>query len=143
MGTRKFRDPAVLDRMLQDYATSGLSTKALGRKYGCDHTSILYMAKKHNVQRGVPVRIDLKIRPTELPKPKPVEPPRPKAHDYERITKRDHIINEPINAGKTYAEYLRDYERRMRPIRREALRRARETIKHSRSLYTSGRATSD
>jgi hypothetical protein len=132
MGTRKFRDPAILQQMLQDYATSGLSSVALGRKYGCDHTSILYMAKKHNVRRGVPVRIDLKVRPVKLLKSKPV--PSPKVHHYERIHKYDHIIDEPINAGKTYAEYLAEYERRMRPIRKEAMRRAKQTLQTHLSI---------
>jgi hypothetical protein len=137
MGTKKFRDPAILEQMSQDYISSGLTTAALGRKYGCDHTSILFQVKKHKVQRGVPLQKPIREKSVEPPPPPKYERLVPKVHKY------DHIFDEPINRGKaSYAEYLAEYERRMRPIRREAMRRARETIKHPRSFYTSGRATS-
>jgi hypothetical protein len=137
-GNAKFKDPAILQQMLQDYISSGLSTEALARKYGGDHTSILFQVKKHKVQRGVPLQKPIREKPVAPPLPPKYERLVPKVHKYQ------HIFDEPINRGKaSYAEYLAEYERRMRPIRREAMRRARETIKHPRSLYTSGRATSD
>ncbi|MCI0562801.1 MAG: hypothetical protein MN733_30330 [Nitrososphaera sp.] len=109
---RKFRDPTILQQMLQDYINSGLSLVALGRKYGCDHTSILYLVKKYGVKRGVPTQISVPQKPVEPPKHvffRPATPP-PKVHKY------DHIINEPINPGKSYAEYLAEYERRRRQM---------------------------
>jgi transposase-like protein len=93
METKKFREPAILQQMLQDYATSGLSCAALARNYGCDHTSIVFQVKKHKVQRGMALQ-------KPMPPPK-IEPPAPEVH------KHDHIFNEPINRGKaSYTEYL-------------------------------------
>lgn len=60
----------------------GWSYSELGRRYGKDHTTILYHCRKHGI-RAVGT---------------PTEPPKPHKYDY--------IFNESINPGKSYKEYL-------------------------------------
>ena len=94
---RVMNDETKLIEMLTLFA-EGHSANSLGRKYGLDHTTILYHVKKYKVIKGsakelkkLPVAIKNKVTPP---------PPKPK------LTKYDHIINAPVNAGKTYEEYL-------------------------------------
>ena len=82
----------MLAEMISLYK-DGWSSVMLGRKYGCDHTSILAQVKK----AGISIsrhrkRIYIKIQPIITYKPE----------------KYDHLIDEPCNPGKTYREYLED-----------------------------------
>lgn len=84
----------------------GWSTPALGRKYGKDHTTIIYHCRKFNIQPSGP-SISLKFvleKKNNLPREvKPPEPPPPPA-----VHKYDYLINEMMYAGKTAKQYQQD-----------------------------------
>lgn len=81
--------------------SEGWSTVALGRKYQKDHTTVTYHCRKHGIGPGVHIPATDEIRAAEaivvakeaIPE---VKPP----HKYQ------HIIDEPICRGHTYAEYI-------------------------------------
>lgn len=90
-----------LQEMLTLYE-DGWSSVALGRKYGCDHTSILYQVKKHGItQRRVRVGITETKNVLYYPVP----------HKKEK-GKYDHLIEESINPGKSYREYVEENKQR-------------------------------
>ena len=92
-----FKDKKKLAKMLA-YYKEGYGMSELGRKYGVDHTSILYQIQKHNVVRiGKPKTFE---QPKE--KPLPLIPLRPKF----KQSKYDNVINAPINKGHDYEHYL-------------------------------------
>ena len=91
-----FKDKKKLAKMLA-YYKEGYGMSELGRKYGVDHTSILYQIQKHNVVRiGKPKTFDEQGQ-KRIPL---VPPPPPKQSKYEKT------INAPINKGHDYEHYL-------------------------------------
>ena len=103
---------------------NGEGTTILGLTFGVDHSSIYYYIKKYAVVRKFtpsPQRIDpyekarlLSERPPER------HPSKGNRHVSRETTQLPHhlaILEEPVNRGKTYAEYLRDEEERKRRAR--------------------------
>ena len=90
-----FKDKKKLAKMLA-YYKEGYGMSELERKYGVDHTSILYQVRKHKVVRGEPKTFDEQGQ-KRIPL---VPPPPPKQSKYEKT------INAPINKGHDYEHYL-------------------------------------
>ena len=163
---RVFKDPQVLDEMLTRYK-DGESTIELGRAYNCDHTSIIYqvqkagMAKKNAMTRllieqsltthgsvldaslkaGVSTRTVFKyiaLYPDLKKLVVPLQRGRPKGStEY----KYQHLFDQESrrNPGHTYAEYLREHNRKMKPIRAEAMRKAKAQMAERKRLIKQGK----
>jgi len=95
-----FDDPLKLQEMLQ-LRKEGHSSGLLGTKYSCDHSTILYHCKRHNIfpERIIQCQKERAILSTpQVEKPK-VEP---KPHH-----KYEHLIFEPLNQGRRYSQYFK------------------------------------
>lgn len=90
---KPFVDKKLLEEMLL-LREDGWSFLKLGRKYECDHTSILYQCKKFGIKKGTPIETlkELKeprviekkiIEIIEIEKPKP----NPNAHLFKKREK--------------------------------------------------------
>lgn len=117
-----FEDKRLLRDMLRRY-TAGESSKSLARAFNCDHTSILYQARKHGVwvgkirvasERTLQLRAVRRVLRLTQPKDTPgVLPPR-KPYKY------DYLIEEDFASGLTTSEY-RAKARKDARARREAM----------------------
>ena len=112
---RAFKDPEVLKEMLSRYK-AGESTTVLGQAYGVDHTSIIYQTQKAGLlQKGRPKgSIQYKYQ-----------------HLFDEENRR--------NPGHTYSEYLREYNRKMKPIRAEAMHKAKAEMVERKRLIKQGK----
>lgn len=101
---RKFNsyNPTELLRMLE-MRRGGMTYTAIATYYGNDHTTIVYHCKKHNVYPNCPV---VRISTKKLP-PVMIQKSEPK---YALL------IEEKINVGKSYKEYLN--ENRIKMLKR-------------------------
>lgn len=94
----------------------GWSYSALGRRYGKDHTTILYHCEKANVAPEVPVVIQKTFKNEKIinvaiePKEKEIPKPPPKPDKYANI------ISPKEKKLRSYASYLKEALRR--PIER-------------------------
>ena len=188
---RVFKDPQVLEEMLSRYK-EGETTVMLGRRYDCDHSSIIYQAQKAGIsKRSLPDRRRLR-RPhmslyemqqhqanknatTRLlieqsltthgsvlgaslkagvstrtvfkyialyPDLKKLVTSQPKGtHKSDIRYKYQHLFDEEgkCNPGHTYAEYLREHNRKMKPIRAEAIRKAKAQMAERKRLIKQGK----
>lgn len=122
-----FQDPDVLREMLEYYA-SGTGKALLGRRYGVDHTTIMYHIRKHGVKRGKYVELTLKTNKVleeiadadeHLRQLENAPKPPKKTYKYQAL------FEEPVNPGKNYADYLREEEIKLAPIRAERMEKAK------------------
>jgi len=105
--------PETLKEMLQLRAL-GWSSGKLGKKYSVDHTTILFQCKRHAemVARGEAEEVSMSgifndvsdVSPLVVETAKTMREMREKKN---RKHKYDHIINETINQGRMYREYLK------------------------------------
>ena len=111
--TRIFADKKVLDKMIR-LRRNGWSLSKLAVHFNCDHTSIIYQLRKHNI-------IKPKVRKTISVKERVRHEVTKKAQITLNKNKYDHLWEEPVNSGKDYATLVREsHERELR--RREAKR---------------------
>lgn len=89
--------------MLELYR-EGWSSTMLGRKYGCDHTSILSQVHKAGIKPVKRKRIFIL----------PIVPKSKTPGKY------DHLLYEDVNPGKTYREYKEIAARKRDPITRNS-----------------------
>ena len=148
MRPRVFKDPKVLRQMLNLYAESGQTILSLSRKYHCDHSSILYQVRKHGVVRGVPIVKQKRLESQEIDLTWDVVTKKHTCCQAKRRTyhnkycpvkgipkpvyKYQHLFDQmdTICQGKFYADYLKDYKKKVQPILKENLQRAKETLKN-------------
>ena len=106
--TKVFNNPKVLAKMLEEYR-GGATSISLGLKYGVDHTSILHHAKKAGIShKYVPPTPEERLR-NRLAR----EAERRKFRIlYTGKGKYDYLLNEPVNQGKNYKEYLMEKKSR-------------------------------
>lgn len=93
-----FKDPNKLQEMFT-LRKAGWSSTLLSKKYGCDHTTILYECRKYGIYPERLIRIN-KER-IIMATPKPIKP-----KTQQQTHKYAHLIFEPLNQGKMYRSYL-------------------------------------
>jgi hypothetical protein len=86
-------------------ASSGVSPYELAAKYGKDRTTILHHCRKH----GIVCKRAARAKPAPVTATQEEKVPKP-PHKYQ------HIFDEPICRGHTYAEYLEIERARGRKI---------------------------
>lgn len=132
---RVFDDEIILEQMLKAYE-SGISAKALGRHYNCDHTSILYQAKKHSIRpRLIEKIIEMPPPPPQCTEEYPPLPPR-------KIPKYAHLIDEDFcRCGKSYKEYMKiqkERDKKVRPTRDALIERLKSEKKERDRMMKEG-----
>jgi len=140
MRGRTFKDKNKVAEVIRRYK-AGEGLTSLGRRFKCDHTSVLALLKRCGAwrkgQRGAYTK-PVKIEPEsgeiiEAPTPPPTA-----------VFKYAHLLDEgPINPGKRYAEYLKHYQKEIAPLRKQRMADARETIRAIRSKFGKVRYTQD
>lgn len=100
------RNPRKLAELLTLRQLEGWSYVRLGRHFSVDHTTVIYNLRRfapHLLGRALTRKMPRQPQLRVVPVLEPVLPPPPKPAD-----KYAHLWDEPINPGKSYAEYLRD-----------------------------------
>jgi hypothetical protein len=107
--------PYTFDVMeMLELRAKGWTYSELGRKYGKDHTTIMHSCKKFGVVPNQPVPAQ---RIPKVPSDPFQEEERPMKKKKKIQDKYAYIFDEPVNPGKTYAQYMADA--RKRPAERQ------------------------
>lgn len=90
----------------------GWTFTRLAQAYEVDHSTIIYHCQKHKVEPETDVRIGV-ARPgrgekKQRPSVKKVPPPEKPV----KLSKYEHLFNDPINPGKPYSEYMKQEKAR-------------------------------
>jgi len=94
MRIRIFKDPEKYQELIQ-LLNEKQSYKSISRHFNCDHTSVIYWARK--------IGIPIKYKPTDPMNSNNISTP-----DHEHKI----LKTERINPGKNYASYLREEKER-------------------------------
>lgn len=130
-----FDDPEKLEDMLLRLAR-GAKPVTLAREYGCDHTSILYHARKHEVVRGKTVELLVAETDDPIAHLEALEDaPKPPTKVY----KYQALFEEPLNPGKTYAEYVAAENKKLAPMRKARLDKAKVEMRERHRLIKQGK----
>ena len=125
---RIFKDEATLREMLNLYL-AGWSSVSLGKKYKCDHTSILHQIRRAGLTNVHRIRVIKQEKVKQEAIYYPVQKTESKG-------KYDYIFLEEVNPGKTYKEYLAEKAQRQRDLTRVRVQNFRQKQKDVISTKT-------